>query len=111
MGGIQGLVLAPDNYSGFDSDYFTCTLSEWQSYESNGFVFLPGCGELSNGQNISMYGGSYYSTSDPDLGGLNNHNANFLCAYYSEESHEFSCSVGNASRSSAHPVRLVIFAD
>ena len=110
IGGIGGLVLAPDNYSGFDSEYFECTLSDWQNYESKGCVFLPACGEISlSGTTYSYDTSSYYMTSDAATEGSGN--SNILCASYDDSSSKVSASVGSASRSAAHPVRLVIFAD
>lgn len=108
VGGIKGLLLAPDYYSGFDSDYFEWTLSQWLSYESDGFVFLPACGflSMSTGGEHQSPNDSFYMTFDAE----DSQDTLILCASYSIDS-EFQPGVWNAGRSAAHPVRLVTVAE
>lgn len=77
LNGVNGVVLLPDNWNSTiftlnstniaDAFYYTneITLTDWETMENNGAVFLPAAGNR-NGTSIGDYGnkyGSYWSVS------------------------------------------------
>ena len=98
IGGINGLVIYPDGYTG---DMYSG--SNWATFEKNGCVFLP-AGGYRNGQNVTSHSTSgYYWSADP----LNGTYASYMSFENSNNPSFPTTTTGEVNKDKGYSVRLV----